>query len=533
MHAKSGFYIKSVNGSKVHFGTPLSTQNEQGVDVGLVEVFQELHGRICNQVTDKYGRLKTIKLYNGSRKDIYGQKVFKCQSHSFSERNMNNTYEEIYGMVCSEQYHDTMFGDKISQFCVKDFGRKAFSKPGNSGMAVAFANKQASNIIEILGIVVGGYESSCTNCIYLPCAIEQLKADYCMNLEMFMVEVELQTIESGIKIFLIKTPEQISPYNFDLVQFVIGIAGLKFQKYKGNHELLAHAQMLRKLLNFRSSIDTASDRPEYTLVENGFKAADCLIAGKFKMSEEKLKIAMKCVPKCEKVALRFFPKCFAYVAWLYVLRNDKESRRQLEGLLQEGVEFCEEYEEYDGFPRESKGYVYYQLSRYYIQQYEVFLNDQRFEDAKEARVKAVENIRLSLQVMKNVDEVSQTPASLIRKLLVQCELAFTLLGCGNSFGVAKEVHSLPTSWEIQEADCLLEHVRKFAVLVKDELFKEHSIQFNIYLISLCDLFFRQKNYKVALSVAEKCFSEASKKRDIWGTSRSKRRIEILKTYVEH
>lgn len=143
------------------------------------------------------------------------------------------------------------------------------------------------------------------------------------------------------------------------------------------------------------------------------------------------------------------------------------------------------------------------------------------------REKVIKNARLAVQVMEEVHAEAQTSLSLVRQSVMQCELAFSLLGCGNSFEVVSETLTIPQR-SISEAAILIEGVTK--AVVNTGLLEGHIIKHVIYLITLCDLHFRKGDFKQALSVATRCLCIAKKKEDIMGIARSEKRIDILERH---
>lgn len=324
LHASSGVYIKPNDLCKTLLGSPVSIQNEYSLDIALIEIHQEMRGNVCNQITDYRGRKRKLELFRGERNEIFGKKVFQCKSFSFLN-DFNFDPKIIFGQVCSEGLNNCIFTGHTSQFCVEDIGGDQFSKPGDSGTAVALEMSEDSKTIYIIGMIVGGMQAEYTCCIYLPDAIRELNRDSTMNLQLLVREIsdpnsnvtnpkqfELpcnkRIIEPCVMIFIhLKTPEQFSPYSFDLIQFVVGIAGYRFDEFSAyeNKDLLEHEKQLKVLLNLRKDIPCDesfnNDRPEFLAMEQGLKAVEYLHSGKFDDVELKLKIALKCVPKCQRI----------------------------------------------------------------------------------------------------------------------------------------------------------------------------------------------------------------------------------------
>ena len=547
LHAKSRVYIKPDGQTRLSFGVPLPSVTEDSQDVGLIEINDNFDTKVCNQITDQLGRRRMLALFKGRKEEIYGNRVFKCTSE-IARLNYKQCEDALYGMIPA--FEDPLAEDDTDlTFSVKD---KHFSRPGDSGTAVALdkANTDdGTGDVEVIGMISGGFEDR-TLCMYLPTVIEELNATYDMDLQLLVMSESVADdtsivdesqehvqhtghIDGGVTIFfLLKTPEKISPYSFDLTKQTVILAGLRFDevvKLSKNHlEILKHGKELNRLVNLREPLDHYSifenDNPDYKALEQGLMAVECLHSGKFKDVELKLKIAVSCIPKCQTLALWLFAKNYTYIMWFYILQNTVTSRQSLKVLINEGIDFYEDNKDCMGFPKETGAYPYFELSRYYIQQYDIQRLVEHRDATEEAsiRSKSIEHVRKAVQIMKEAHASTQTQHSLVRQSTMQCELAFALLGCGNKFGVCGE-DTMITDSDISEAEDIMQRVT--SDVVKPGFIEEHIIKHVIYLVTLCDLKFRKGCFEEALSVATKCLSKAQQKKDILGIARSEKELK--------
>lgn len=542
LFANSGVYIKPGRKVKQILGYPVPSTEDDSQDIALVEVTPDCTSRVSNEVTDQQGKTRKLTLYKGDFYAMCGQEVVKCNSYAYAR---NESPSDVFGIVSSAEYQREMFEDDTGQFCIDDKAG-VFSRQGDSGKAVALKTKDDADCIEVIGMIIGRNNSH-TVCIFLPDVLDEIRDEFDMDLEFLESEnrtetqidrkksylTDQQIIESCVMIFLhYKTPEQVSPYSFDLVQYVLRLAGIRFDEFlmDSNFDILEYEKELKRLVNKRKTLECypvfENDTPEYQALEQGLKAVECLHSENFVEVEIKLKTAIKCIPKCQNVGIRMFSKNYTYVMWYYILQNNDEARGNLKKLIEEGFEFYDDNLTCKGFPKETGGYLYYEFSRYYLQQYDT-LRGQSVRDMSEelkTRSLAIEKARSAVRIMEEVHTVENTPHSLARQSYIKCELAFALLGCGNNFDVTGERFHISEE-DLYEADHLLGCVTRDAV--KTSILVEHAVKYNIYLTALCDLYFRKGYYKRAFDVAGKCYIVASEKIDKWGVRRSKRRKDVL------
>lgn len=225
-----------------------------------------------------------------------------------------------------------------------------------------------------------------------------------------------------------------------------------------------------------------------------------------------------------------FPANFTYVIWYFILQQNKESRIIVENLIEEGLEFCDENHSCDGFPKETAGFLYYELSRCHIQKYDEIRKSEDRNKQKEInlRLMSIQYATTAVRIMEETHSVDNTPESLVRRSYIQCELAFAILGCGNNFDVANETFEV-SSEDITEAGDLLELVK--TAVVDTGLLMKHAMKHNLYLISVCDLYFRQGNYLDSLKTADQCLKAAERKEDAWAIKRAQKRFDFLSKFV--
>lgn len=535
---------------KVSLGKPISSGNDRGPDIGLVEINEAFRNKVFNQVTDRFGNVRKITIFEGRKETIYGKKVTKCKSYCQSDES-----NEVYGRITSFENHKSVYSDTdfACQFCIEHECQN-FSGPGDSGTAIALTSDSDAGVVQVVGMVSGG-DHLYTYCIYLPEAINNLNKYFGMQLELFMPDVSLSAennatvqndqrvlvkstkkIECSVTIFFrLKTPEEISPYSFDLVDYTITLTGIRYDDFSGESQnyVLDQEKEMKRLINLRETLECypvfENDNPDYKALEQGLKAVDCMINGEFDNVETMLKVAMKCIPNCLKIGLRLFAKNYNYVMWYLTLMNEKHCWKEQEKLIQEGIEFYEDSKGCIGFPKEVGGYIYYEYSRFFIQSCDALQNHLKndISELNQKQVLAIEKARKAVQIMEEVHSEAQTPLSLVRQSFIQCELAFALLRCGNEFGVRLE-KAVPSVTDINEAEALLANVTES--VVKNGLLKQHAVKYDIYLVALCDLYFRKGEFHKAFETAETCLAFAKYKREKWGERRAKVRVVVLENH---
>lgn len=543
--------IKPDPKTRLCLGKPVIGKSDDCPDIGLVKIIKDLRNNVNNQITDKSGKVRKLKLFEGPKSKIYGNRVFQCRTSG-----LPSVDPVVYGRIMPEQYHEKVFGgvNSACQLCI-EASVEGFAVPGDCGTAVALESSLKTETIEMVGMICGG-QDGLTYCIYLPDAINWLQKHFKMQLELFMPEIELKrnmTVSTGDDVikawswpliecsstiyFILKTPEAIAPYSFDLFEYVIRLFGMRYEEFSEDiyRDIIGQEKELKRLVNLRKALHSypvfENDKPEYKALEEGLKATECLIAGQFKDVEKKLKIAMKCIPNCSGVALRLFPKNFTYTLWYYGLLNNAESRVQQETLIREGLDFYNQHVQSRGFPTEVGGYMHYEYSRLYIQRYDEERKLPRRNLSREMQYQelAIKEARMAVHIMTQVHNNASTALSLVRKSFVEAELAFALLRCGNDFNVGQPETLLPKA-DIEEAETLLKNVTK--AVVRNGLLAEHAVKYCIYLVSLCDLYFRKGDTKKALSVAEDCLAFAKEKDNKRGILLSTIRIEFLRSVIK-
>lgn len=254
LHARNAVFIKKDAKTRLCFGTPLSIANESTQDIGLIEINEQFNEKVCNQITDQYGQCRALSLFNGNKEELYGKKVVKCLSGNFSRSRVSNL---AFGVVVKKELDEN---DHL--FYVQG---ENFAAPGDSGTAVALDYTHGSGVIEVVGVVGGGQEYT-TCCLYIPSVLEQLNIEYKMDLRLFIVHKSttpessnilrskketckdaIEIVEGCVTIFfhLQKTPDQISPYNFDLAKKVVTYTGVRFD------DLVVYPKVIWKFWNTR------------------------------------------------------------------------------------------------------------------------------------------------------------------------------------------------------------------------------------------------------------------------------------------
>lgn len=557
IHAESDISVKLDSQTVLHIGNPIIPKIKDGLDIALIEIRQDLKPLVCNQITDKNGRTRQLTLFKGDREMIYGLKVIKCTSYML-QHEIELQSGEASGRVQSKLSHENIFGNHTRQFCVENIN-EFFSEPGDSGKAVAIQNGSTGDYdrVEVIGVIVGGNESL-TYCLFLPDVLSKLNEYYDKRFKLLMANAMMQqdyesadetvtavaqnkpSLESCLAIYLLlKTPERIKECNFNLAEYVLTILNLDFGRnvVEGGKHLLERESGLKTVLNLRQKLsctyDFECDLPEQQSLYQGLIAVENLHSGNFKIVEANLKMAMKRIPSCKKIVLHLFSANLTYVVWFYVLQHNKESRILAEQLLKEGIDFCLQYQLSPGFPKQTLGFFYYEMSRCQIQRYDdirsnTFACDHSSVD--DCFIKAIEFARKAVHVMEEVHIKEQTTESLIRLSYIQCELASALLKCGNNFDVRNETH-IVSPGDLEEADRLVMHVK--TVVVNSRCIQKHITKYVIYLVTRCDLEFRKGCYNNALKVARVGLDVATKKDDKFGMKRTKRRIEVLDFIGQH
>ncbi|XP_053394151.1 uncharacterized protein LOC128555552 [Mercenaria mercenaria] len=335
-------------------------------------------------------------------------------------------------------------------------------------------------------------------------------------------------IPFGVKIyFILLTPEQISPFSFDLVDRALYLICLTYKtvNVKNYERLIEREHDLSLLVSQRLILyDNAifkNDRPDYVAVENGMLACDYLYVGKATAAENCLKTAILCVLKSDDLGLRLLCKLITYITWYCLVKNNNTSLDNLKVLLENGLESFEcDFRSLRGFPLESLGYLYYVYSRYYMTMWDKMRgggHDHRnYTTERSYRFKAVEKAKQSVKIFQEDHKEKKSAETLRRLILAKCQQAYALLGCGHDFNTSEEV----SMGEITEAENMISSM-------KSDMSEMPLVQNVNYLIALCDVQYRKGNTSKALKTARKCLEKSRIKSYYVVLCRAKFRVEKL------
>lgn len=457
-----------------------------------------------------------------------------------SEYEVCSTDTSNLGIIASDVEHRDVFGtrDQSGQILVKTVNGTLFATPGESGTAVALRRKSSKESWMLIGILSGGTKEYCV-CLYLASVIGYLNEYYQKDLELcdcsplvledigdFMIVNEC--IPCGIQIFIMcKTPEQIAPYNFDLVDRTLYLICCTYDAVDERKlkEILKMKKVLSDKVNDRNKLINCSvfenDKPEYVATERGMLACDFLYNEDPKSAEKHLKIATDCIPKSHDLGLRLLCKHVTYVTWFCLEVNSEKSLEEMESLLETAIEVFQELKELLGFPTESLGYLYNDFSRYYMKKYDTarklpqHLRNKDYEHS--LRRCAIEKAMLAKDLFEDMHKKENTSSTRTRMILADCQAAFSILGCGETFNVVEgEINET----ELKDAECIVD-------CVKQELIDVPLVQKTDFLIACCDLYFRKGQISKALKQAQICLRDSKRKQYPLGIRESINRINYF------
>lgn len=549
LFATEGLFVKKEDDENILLGYPVHFENEDSLDFGLFEVVGDMKERVTNILPNVTERTKNcdVELYPGRPESLEGATVFKYRPKS------DNSYIKL------KQYRSPSDGKvlktsektdrgKQRQFFVSGVG-EPFSVRGESGTAVAITRENGP--VQIVGIITGGSEEN-TLCLFLPFILNTFAENYGLHLELLKTDIEVDghgyfrqvveerlffeakpvpcgsTVYLYIRQDLTNSPEKISPLSIDLDDVTLTLLCCKFEK-KMNlcdfSKILNLETELTRLINQRGTLDDNSifenDKPVYVAMENLLKACDDIYQGNLKMAEIRFKTALKVIKPVDWISCRIFAKFITSLTWFKEEINTTKSLKEMKILLNEGLEYYHDNKDVEGFPEEVGAFLYYDFARYNLRKIENMVTDtdNTFdrEKAKEKRKRALKFGEISVN---KVDEL-QDETIKEELIIMKCDYASSLLGCGNNFNTAV--------FQISEEQlCTAErHLND----VMGKISKAPTVQKASYLLASCDLQFRKGYINKALKLATQCKALGTKEEE-FVRKRAEIRINALRAYVQ-
>lgn len=532
LHAKH-LTVKTADGNQhLKFGTPLhDTFSCNDLDVEIFEIEPTISRLARNEVLDKQGIRRSVKLYTGSVKDLFGQKVrkiFPC----YSDTVVHKSSTSQYAFFNDKKTYQTYCGKNT--FLVKGVDGP-FSREGDSGTPVILCDSHNNDLV-LVGLIVGGVKNMNgydTMCIFLPNAKSNLNSVYGMDLKTQLHDKSAQgSISLGSRFFADRQP---SFYNcIDMIEFAMAMASGNFSDCPTDccSSLLKKeknwTELTYDIKNFDNCCDGFdSDSPALKAVEFGLKGCRCIFLGLSLNAEQYLKEALKCTAKCPDITLRLFGKNLCYLTRYLVSLNTKESRQRLEELFIKAAKFHDENVSKLGFPKETIVNLFLDISRHYQELYMKLCkrtkgNRKTKKKLEQLRQSADKWAERAVAAAERIHYRKQSKFSGVRLTLAKCELAYCLLGCGHEI-TAVRIVKVPEE-SILRAEMLLDEAERN----KENLF---VVQTEKYLLCRTDLKFRQGKYEIALQTAKECQAVAIQKQLRPYITMTFKRIQVLQAVI--
>lgn len=550
LFASNGIYIKLLNGETVELCSQDSLRFHdlsKHVDVSIFEIDTDKGIELSNLIPNLSGcsgKKYNIEIYNGSLDNLFGKQVFKYRSQ---EGNVSNQLSNIYhdtatkGIVVEGKTHTgTVDNTATAYFYVKG-DLEPFSVEGESGTIVVILE---DGIVKLVGVVVGGEKNTNYTCCFCMSFVMKKLAEY-FNIqpELFTtyvggkrrsgIEISLQdvTLRPGTTIYVQKANRLFpSPKRSASVVVihdeVMRLLSLNFNNLASDSYVLVNRKELKKLVNQRKTLDGChifkNENPDYVVMNNGVKACDAcdaLYSGDIRRAEMKLKKALLGVRISVETGSGMFAELITYITWFHTT----DSRQKMEELLNEGIEFYEEYKTLKHFPKHSGMYLYYDLSRLFLRQFELLIHNVESTNRENATIlkeKAIKHAKTSVDIAERIHVTEPSEESYRRLVLMKAEYAYILLACGHSFNVDCPLNTLNAD-DINEAESVLKEIGK------DTVYEMPFVQSINYRLTKCDLFYRRGKPRQALKLAAECFDDATHAGYKVAASRAKCRVEKL------
>ncbi|WAR17051.1 hypothetical protein MAR_031645 [Mya arenaria] len=511
-YARVSFFLKDVKTNKIYAVTPshvanfindkafLKTENGKVVlvkrlkceniltkeNLAIIEVEHCDLKNISNKVVTDSGPSRQIAIYNGTKNEIYGKPVFKCV---YSTTEIKTATEHTAYIASREEHREKSYLENEKFFFIKNEATP-FSRPGDSGAPVCFQSTEQSSDVIVVGIISGGDDDS-TNCLYLPRAFE----------------------------------ECLAPESFDLAQRVKIDTSWDLYQVENDQTVtmsLSKLKELRMRVNQRFNCEDLAifenDDPIFLAFYCRLYACDCLYDGKRDEAELRLKTALRCAEKHAYLSIHFFPKLLTIITWLFLEQNKLDTMIET---LDVSKEFANDHTQLSGFPVEVQPYLYYDSSRCNRALYEQMVKAGNQVSVAAYRHKAIQNGRVAWNLISCVYLHSKNDEHLDRYVLIGCEFAVTLLGCGGEF-----------ECKIQTVDG--DHLQEAEVVLS----KLHShisdvplVQQLVYNQAMCDLNYRKQNVSEAHHFA-KIYEQLAKEANNYETHRARMRVDYIRQLLQ-
>lgn len=549
LFATEGLYLKKEDDELILLGYPVHVENEDSLDFGLFEVVGDMKERVTNILPNVTERTTNcdLELYSGRPESLEGATVFKYRPESDKSYIKLQQYRSPSDGKVLKTSEKTDRGEQ-RQFFVSGVG-EPFSVRGESGTAVAISRENGS--VQIVGIITGGCDGT-THCLFLPFILNTFAENYELHLELLKTDIEVdgygnfgQAVEKslffeakpiacGSTVYLYIThdltnsPEKISPLSIDLDNLTLTLLCCKFEKKMNLSDFSSILNLeteLTLLINQRGTLDDNSifenDKPVYVAMENLLKACDDIYQGNLKMAEIRFKTALKVIKPVDWINCRIFAKFVTSLTWFKEEINTTKSLKEMKILLNEGLEYYNDNKDVEGFPEEVGAYLYYDFARYYLRKIENMVTG---TDNTLDREKTKEKRKWALEFGKrSVNKVDELQDETIKEelIIMKCDYASSLLGCGNNFNT--DIFQIS-----EEQLCTAErHLND----VKGKISKVPTVQKASYLLASCDLQFRKGYITKALKLARQCKALGAKEEE-FVRKEAEIRINALKAYVQ-
>ncbi|XP_052080708.1 uncharacterized protein LOC127718693 [Mytilus californianus] len=370
-------YLKKTNGDLLNFGKVKETGSMNIYhDVSIVEINPDIcHNLYSTTVREEWNTNSQLKMCNFD--ELYGKFV--------RTKGLNETgivHFAVAQVATGQEHRENDINTNI-HFLVKPVNDCPFIQPGDSGNVISIQNTDVCYMH--VGLIIGKFENKITGsalktadekskqyvlCLNLKHAFETLKD--ITHLEFKVVFPAFRNngvfIENGMKLWIkTRTVNYISRRDFNLAEHLINLIFCIKETVSQRPGMFwtenTYILRLSQFVNSRNDLEPSGcDTADHKCYLHAILGCDFLFSEKYDLAEHQLKEATTMIAATSS-PYRLLCKIITYSTWLLL---KQKQLNEMKNILYHGFHFMLRFKEHDVRIHDSIGYLYFDLSRYFI-----------------------------------------------------------------------------------------------------------------------------------------------------------------------